>query len=209
MSQFYYNINYNINFGDESLTFPDFFNFSDEISSDVSMIYGSGHFYRNNSNSNIIINVGLGTDISPGLIYMSSDILLPINTFNVLREVPEIIFPNNQYARMLSNLDFYHDIMIQFKITKANDLTFTNHRELRATLVRSDNSSVYDASIYANNQPEPGVHDMLIIKGKISHLTGDDVKLKLNLVQDTENDDQDNTKLTIFRISWNIMALKK
>ncbi len=196
-----------IPFINENLPEPKFFNFS-TITSEAIMLYSSAHFYRTQSNNNISLNIALGNDILPGAIWMSPNIYLPDNIFNLIKPIAEISFPDCKDVLLLKDLTFLHDILIQYKITKTDDTNFLNRRELRCTLVKEDGTTVYDAGLYANQLPDSGQHDNIFLKGHITHLLGDKVRLKFNMVQDNSYDAQSDTKITIFRISWNILALK-
>lgn len=204
----YYNYDYDdVPFTDDRLPYPDFFDFSTNGNINATMMYSSANFFRTSSNSNIEITVPLGADISPGTIWFSPNIYLPNGIFNSTRPITEIIYPNNKDALVLVDQNFLHDVLIQYKITKNNGQNFTNSREIRCTLVRDDGTTVYEASLYSNTQPDSGAHDYIIVRGHILHNLNDTVKIKLNIVQDKKNDDQSDSKLTIFRVSWNILGL--
>lgn len=194
-------------FGDDKLPFPDFFDFS-SAPVDAIMLYSSANFFRTASNSNIEIAVPLGADISPGTIWFSSNIYLPSGIFNSTRPITEVLYTDNKDALILADQAFLHDILIQYKITKSNGQNFTNSREIRCTLVREDGTTVYDSSLYSNTQPDSGAHDYIMIRGHINHNFNDTVKIKLNVIQDKKNNDNTDSKLTIFRVSWNILGLK-
>ncbi len=192
-------------FSNESLPFPDFFNFANNIP-ETTMLYSSATFTRNELNSSIELLIDLGTDISPNTIWLSPDIFVPDNTFNIIRSIPEITYPNNKNVMILKDLQFLHDIFIHYRITKYDGTNFINQREIRCIPVRADNTP-YNSSLFSYQQPDSGQHDHLIIRGHINHNLGDIIKLKINIVQDNKRDDKSDTKLVIFRISWNIMGL--
>lgn len=194
-------------FGSEPLPFPDFFNFADNVPESI-MLYSSATFSRNALNSSIEVPIDLGADISPNTIWLSPDIFIPDGTFNIVRPITEINFPNNKNVMILKDLQFLHDIFIHYKITKSDGTNFVNQREIRCIPVRADNTP-YNSSLFSYQQPDSGQHDHLMIRGHISHNLGDLVKLKFNIVQDNGRADKSDTKLVIFRISWNIMGLDK
>ncbi len=194
-------------FGSEPLPFPDFLNFADS-SSEAIMLYSSATFSRNAANSSVELIIDEGIDISPGTIWLSPDVYIPDGTFNITRPIAEINYPNNKNAMILKDLQFLHDVFIHYKITKADGTNFTNQREARCIFVRADGTP-YNSSLFSYQQPDSGQHDHMIIKGHISHNLGDLVRLKINIVQDNKRTDKSDTKLVIFRISWNILGLDK
>lgn len=202
----YYNYD-DVPYTDDKLPYPDFFDFS-SAPVDAVMLYSSANFIRTESNSNIQITIPLGGDISPGTIWFSPNIYLPTGIFNTTKPITEVIYPNNKDALILADQTFLHDILIQYKITKDNGQNFTNSREIRCTLVKDDGTTVYDSSLYSNTQPDSGAHDYIMLRGHITHNFNDTVKIKLNIAQDKKNNDQTSSKLTIFRVSWNILGLK-
>ena len=202
-----YDTNYDdIPFSNESLPEPDFFDFKTVIPASV-MIYSSAHFYRTQYNTNIELNINLGSNISP-IIWLSPSIYLPDNIFNLTKPVDEISYPNSKDVLILKDMTFLHDILIQYKMTKADNNNFLNQRELRCTLVRDDGTSVYDSALFANQQPDTGQHDNIFLKGHITHNLADVVRLKFNVIQDNKLSGQSDTKIKIFRITWNILGLR-
>ncbi len=195
-------------FSSEDLPYPDFFNFAD-FTGEAIMLYSSAAFIRNSGNTNIEYNIPIGPDISPGTVWFSPNIYLNSGTFNLIRPIDEIIYPDNKDAMILKDLTFLHDIFIQYKMTKSDGTNFSNQREIRCTIVRVDGTTPYEPSFFANNQPDSGNHDYIQMRGHIVHNLSDIVKIKLNIVQDNRFGDQSDTKLTIFRISWNILGLTK
>ncbi len=193
-------------FNNEKLPMPDFFDFSNQVTS--SMLYSSANFFRTASNTNIHINIPLGSDISPGTIWFSPNIYLPDDIFNSIKPIDEVLYPNYKDVRILTDLVFLHDILVQYKITKSDQTNFANQRELRCTLVREDGVSVYDSALYSNQQPDSGQHDYILLRGHITHNLGDLVRLKLNIAQNNIHGDQTDTEIVIFRISWNILAMQ-
>lgn len=203
-----YDTNYDdITFSNESLPEPDFFDFS-TITSEAVMLYSSAHFYRTQNNTNIQLNFDLGPDIAPGTIWLSPNIYLPDNIFNLTKPIDEISYPNLKDVLILKDMTFLHDILIQYKMTKSDGTNFINQRELRCTLVREDGTTVYDSGLFANQQPDTGAHDNIFLKGHILHNIADKVRLKFNIVQDNKHGGQTDSKITIFRITWNILGLK-
>lgn len=198
-----------INFTNENLPIPDFFDFTNSSVTSSSMLYSSANFFRNVSNSNIKIIIPLGPDISPNTIWLSPNIYLPNNIFNSIKSLNEVQYEFNKDVRIIADIVFLHDILIQFKITKSDDSNFINQRELRCTLVKEDGVTVYDSSFYSNQQPDSGSHDYIILRGHITHNLNDLIKLKINIVQDDKLVGKSDTALTIFRISWNILGLKE
>lgn len=194
-------------FLNEELPEPDFFDFS-KITTEAIMLYSSAHFYRNQGNSNIVLNIDMGTDISPGTIWYSPAVFLSAATFNLVKPITEIIYLDEKDALILKDLTFLHDILIQYKLEKPDGTNYINNREIRCTLVKEDGSTVYDNSIYSNQMPDPGQHDNIFLKGHIQHYFNDKVRIKFNIAQDNTNGGQSATKMTIFRITWNIMGLK-
>lgn len=192
------------NFSSEPLPFPDFFNFAN-MTAEAVMLYSSATFSRNELNSSIEMSIGLGPNLAP-TIWLSPNIYWNDNTFNITRPIDEISYPDNKNVMILKDLKFLHDIFIHYKITKADGTNFTNQREIRCIPVRDDGTP-YNSSLFSYQQPDSGQHDHLMIRGHIDHNLGDIVKLKINIVQDNKWADQSDTKLTIFRISWNILGL--
>lgn len=193
------------NFTSEPLPFPEFFNFAN-IAPESVMLYSSASFTRNENNTSIDLLIDLGPDISPGAVWLSPNTYLPDNIFNITRPIDEINYPTNKEVLILKDLRFLHDIFIHYKITKSDGTNFTNQREMRCIPVRADNTP-YNSSLFSYQQPDSGQHDHLMIRGHLDHNLGDIIKLKINIVQDNKRADKSDTKLTIFRISWNILAL--
>jgi hypothetical protein len=192
-------------FSNEKLPPPDIIDFS-SIPSEAIMLYSSAHFYRTETNANIELDINLGPNLSP-IIFMSPNVYLGANTFNAIKPVDEISFPDNKDALVLKDLTFLHDVLIQYKLVAGDGTNYINQRELRCTLVNED-GVVYDSSLFANQQPDPGQHDNIFLRGHIAHNLGDKVKIKFNIVQDNTNAGHSATKLRIFRIAWNILGLK-
>jgi hypothetical protein len=186
------------------LSKPIFFDFGNNNHQLItSLIDSSASFYRTFDNSNIEITIPLGTDPLSVDLFLSPDVYLPSNIFNSTNSNTIITYPNNKDVQILQNITLFHDILIQFKITQNDNTNFINQRELRATLV-NDSNTIYNNAIFANQQPDTGTHDVMILKGYIDHLMNDIVKIKLNISQNDKNGKSDS-KLTIFRISWNIL----
>jgi hypothetical protein len=193
-------------FSSEPLPPPDFFNFANIVPEAI-MLYSTAAFFRNSGNSNIELAIPIGPDISPGTIWLSPNTFLIDDTFNFTKPITEIIYPNNKDTRILKDLKFLHDVLIQYKLTKSNNTNFTNQRELRCIFVREDGMTPYDSSLCAYQQPDSGQHDNILLRGHVEHKLGDLVRLKINIVQDSTFGDQTDSKLTIFRINWNILGL--
>lgn len=166
------------------------------------LIKSFASFYRTESNSNVQINVPLG--INDSIYYSSGDIYLPNNILSKTRPNTIISYINNVDVKVTQNFNCMHDILIQFKITKANGTNYANMREVRSTLV-NDLGVVYENVIFANQQPNTGEHDTIILKGYVVHNVNDIVRIKLNIVQDNKLSDQSDSMITIFRIIWNIL----
>jgi hypothetical protein len=209
------NIDYNfletgMEFTSEELPDPDFIRIdADNISINASMVHASANFVRNAENTNPILEFPIGTDVVPGTIWLSPDIFIPVGIFNIVSPADEVIFPDMRDCLIQERMTFIHDIMIQFKLTKPVDFSnYTNLREVRCDLVKGDGTTLYSSSLTAGNEPDPGLHDAMLIKGHIDHNLGDEIKLKFNVAQNNRNSDQGDTSMIIFRISWNIYGLK-
>jgi hypothetical protein len=195
------------NFDSEDLPPPDLIEFEGG-SANVNILYASGSFIRNAGNTNLQLSIPLGTDISPGTVWFSPNIFLDTNTLNMTEGNIACTFEGDRDLRILKDIVLLHDIYIQFKLSKADGTNYFNNREIRCILVREDGTS-YDSSIYANNQPNSNAHDYIQIKRHISHNLGDLVRIKFNVAQDNREADTSDTRLTIFRITWNTLGLEK
>lgn len=193
---------------DESLPEQTYMDLSSLGITEAVLLCASGNFYRTNSNSNITIDIPLGTDISPGSIYLSPDVYLPINSYNDTKTITEVNFPENRDVSISADLQFKHSIMIQYKLEKGDTTNYKNNRGLRAILVKADGTSIYDASLFSEYQPVTGEHNTLLMEGCLTHSIGDLIKIKFSVVQDVNKSDQSSSYLTIFRITWNILGLK-
>lgn len=193
-------------YNNDSLASPTFISFSN-IASVVNN--SSANFYRNSANSNVVLMIPMGTDAFISTLYESGNVFLPINIYNKKKEIDSVIFPNNADAFILKSVTCTHDIVIQYKLNKADGTNFQNRREIRVSLVNQDGITVYDDSIFSNEQPDSGAHGSILIKGSIAHNINDLVKIRINVVQDSKLQDQSNSALTIFLISWDILVLKK
>jgi hypothetical protein len=191
-------------FTNEKLPPADFIDF-DKLIPQAVMLYTSAAFVRNESNTNIVIDIPLGPDLSPGTIWYSPDTYLPNSVYNVTHPITEVIYPSGKDVQILTDLTFMHDVLIQYKITSADGTNYKNDREVRCTFVRGTGVQ-YDNGIFAYQMPESGQHDCLLLRGYISHSMSDLVKLRFNIVQGIGGSD---TRLTIFRITWNIFGLDK
>ena len=165
----------------------------------------SANFYRTIDNSNVQIVIPIDTNTPP--IFVSSDVYLPAFIFNKKNENAAIKYLNNTDVTIMQNVTCKHDILIQYKLTKDDNSNFANRREIKVTLVRADGTN-YDDSIIADYQPDTGQHEIIILNGTITHAMNDIVKIKIKLVQDNKSNDQSNTTLTIFQVSWNVTILK-
>jgi hypothetical protein len=192
-------------FVDDALPYPVFITSANlsTLASDIE--YGSANFFRTSFNNNMVITVPLGADSTSVGIYTSNNIYLPSNIFNLVENITDgVLFINNVDATLLTPCTIFHDILIHYKITKADSTNYTNKRELRATIVQADGVTTYDDSIYSNKQPDTGDHDCLIMKGHVMHNQSDIVRIKFQLIQDITQTDETDSLLTIFRISWNL-----
>lgn len=186
----------------EQLPFPEFIHFT---STQAAILYGSGAFIRHATDTNIQLVIPIGTNITPTIWY-SPFIYLSNGSLNNIQNSDLVSFINQKDVQVLSNVVLRHDILIQYKITKDTNANFFNSRNIRCTLVDS-HDNVINANISANNHPDTGQHDFLLISGAISHSSGDIVKIQFYLAQDNLLSDQSDTMLTIFRINWNISGL--
>lgn len=195
----------------DKLPTPSFFNFatSGGPSGDTSMVYSSANFHRTENNSNIEITIPAGSELGDSSIWMSPNVYIPNSTFNVTKPISEVSFPNNRDVKIHSALTFSHDIIIQYKLTKTDDTNYVNRRELRCFLVKDDGTTVYESVVHASAQPSSGSHDYLFLRGYITHNADDVVRVKMNIIQDDKKSGKSDTKLTIFRISWNILGVKE
>ncbi len=196
-------MNNNRSFNNEVLPTPEFTTSVNE----VAMLYSSASFVRTSENSNLEISIPIGTDIDPGITWYSTDAYLSDNTFNLTRPISEISYPGAKDTLILKDLKFLHDVFVQYKLEKSDGTNFKNRRELRCILTREDGVTPYDASFFANQQPDSGQHDYIQLRGHIQHNLNDLARLKFNIAQDNQYSDQTDSKLTIFRISWNILGL--
>lgn len=165
----------------------------------------SANFYRTINNTNVQILVPMGS--GPGPVFISPDTYLPVSIFNKKNETNAIKYVNNRDVIVMREVTCKHDILIQYKLTKLDNSNFLNRREIRITLVNADGTT-YDESITANYQPDTGQHESIILNGTITHTIGDIIKIKIIIVQDNKSNDNVDTKLTVFQVSWNVTALK-
>lgn len=157
-------------------------------------------FYRTGSNSNVQINVPIGP---LDVVYVSPDTYLPSFVFNSTRLSAQVIWQNDVNAQFLQTINANHNLIIQYKLTKDNGTNFANQREVRAYLVNAAGNP-YDDAIYTSDMPDSGSHSCLLLNQFISQTIGDIIKLKFVIIQDTTNNDETDSLLTIFKISWNI-----
>lgn len=165
----------------------------------TNIVLSSADFYRTEFNTNILLTASPGIEFNN--IFQSAWFYLPLNTFNAVQPTPEIDYPTNNKVRLITNMTYLHEIMIQFKLSKLNNNNFINRRELRVNLV-DDNDNIYNQSLFYNIQPNSGEHAIILIKGYIIHNALDIIRLRFMIVQDNDNNDVNDTLLTIFRISW-------
>lgn len=195
-------------YNQDTLIQPTFITYDNMISLSYVVQNSSGNFFRTNANSNIELIVPLGVDILSDNIYTSPDIYLPLNTFNSVKDNDIVKFPSNKDVNILDDVTCLHDIFIQYKIAKSDDNNFLNQREIIATLVKADGTTIYSNSIISHRQPDTSAHDDIVFKGNISHSYNDIVKIKFNIIQDERLSGHSNSKLTIFYVAWNILVSK-
>lgn len=189
----------------DTLTYPSFpTSSSTDAIQIVNTLFGGADFYRTELNTNIEVTIPRGS-LSSG-VYTSPDTFLPNSIFNSMKTNAALTFINGVNAKVLKNAYFTHDILIQYKLTQADDNNFTNQRNINTTLVKGDGVTMYDNSITTNNQPDTGAHDIIILKGFILHIVDDIIKIKFVVTQDTSFTGATDTKMTIFKISWNISS---
>ncbi|MGL5935636.1 MAG: hypothetical protein ACRCZI_08425 [Cetobacterium sp.] len=198
--------NYPANYNKDTLEEPEFFRFF--VSTDEYQLskiyYANANFYRHSLNTNIELTVPIGT-VSSG-IWTSPNIFLNINAFNSILENDSMEFVVNRDINILKDGDFMHDLLIQYKLTKSDNNNYVNAREMRTSLVKADGITEYDPALIFNNMPDTGVHDFVLINGTTSNLEDDLIKIKMNIIQNETLSGQTATKITIFRISWNITS---
>lgn len=193
----------------EDLPFAVPINLLANLNKNVILLFTKGAFYRSQYNTNLELIMPLGIDISPNTIWLSNSMFLPVNFFNSTKPILEISFPNNNCVQFNRTMQYYHDITIQFKLTKnLNSDNYQNYRELRCRLVQNDGITQYDQSIFGYGQSGSGEHFEINLRGDIQHFAGDIAKLQFTIAQDNRYNDQSDTILTIFSITWNIMGLK-
>jgi hypothetical protein len=166
--------------------------------------HSSATFYRTSENSNVTIDVPLGT-ADANNIYTSVDMYLPSNIFNDIKSTSAISFTGAD-ATMLANQTTIYDINIQFKLIGDDGYNFSNQRSIYTTLVNGSNVE-YDPSMAHIIQPDTGYHDYIAIKGSIDHIQGDIVSIRMTLAQDNKLDGQSGSSIVIFNLSWNITSL--
>lgn len=195
-------------FENENLPFPIPINLLSGLSDKIIMLFSKCCFYRNQFNSNLEMMMDIGNDVSPNTIWLSPSYYLPINFFNSTKPITEISFPNNNSIQINRTMTFYHDIIIMFKLgLNSNGDHFQNNRELRCRLV-DENGIQFDSSLFGYAQPSSENHFEINFAGSIDHNAGDKIIIQLTLAQDNVHNNQSPTLLTIFSITWNILALK-
>lgn len=190
----------------EDSPFPVPFQFAQNASNNVMMLYTNAKFYRTMFNTNHTVLVPLGNSYSPGL-YYSTDTYFPAGIFNSTKPTTEVVFPNNNSVKINEALKIYHDIQVEFKLTKNIDGDgYQNVRKVQCLPVSA--STPYDNSLVAYKQPGPNFRDTLHVQGEIDHGAGDEIYLRFNVMQDNKKNDESSTVLTIYRVVWNMCALK-
>ncbi len=160
-------------------------------------------FYRHEGNQNIEIVAAEGIDLVPATLYRSSSFYLPTNTFNEISPQSPVQFTGNEMI-LEKNARLKHNLRIQYKLTKGDDKNYINQREIRTRLVDAGGTA-YSNTVFANNQPETNIHDDIFVLGSVDHAEGDIVRIQFQIIQDnTTHPDTSPTKLTIFRICWNV-----
>ncbi len=191
----------------EELPFPVPFSFLSNLSQNVMMLYTSAKFFRTIFNDNCEVAIPIGNNYAPTLWY-SFDTYLPASIFNSTKPISEVSFPSQNAVQINDDLKFYHDIQIDFELSKNSSRDgYQNTRKIQCLPVRYDGSP-YDDSMVGYKQPGPNFRDTLSMQGEINHVAGDVVRLKFNLMQDNGFADQSDTLMTIYRITWNMCALK-
>jgi hypothetical protein len=195
----------NIPYVDSIPPTPTFISLSSQQSTSSSLIGSSANFYRNITNTNRLLVIPMGTFINQSGIYVSSNTLLPTNTYTITNPTANIIYPNGVDIKVLTDIKCYYNICIEYKLTKSDGTNYSNQREIRLNLMQSDGITPYNPAMLANIMPDSGSHDKLIINGYINHQAQDLVKLGFAIVQDMSGSDMSDTLLTIFGISINIL----
>lgn len=194
----------NPEYNKDTLTNPIFLTSAASGGGSTNILNASANFYRNSMNTNIELDVGIGTESSG--IWTSSNVFLPVSTFNLIADNDAIEFVNNVDVKALKLIDFNHDLLIQYKLTKSDGNNYINSREIRTQLVSSDGITPYTEATFYNNVPDTGSHDIILINGTTSHAENDEVKIRFNIIQNENLSGHSGTKITIFRISWNIIC---
>jgi hypothetical protein len=166
--------------------------------------HSSATFYRTSANSNITIDVPLGT-VDANNIYTSEDAYLPPDAYNDIKSTDAISFTGAD-ATILADQTAIYDINIQFKLIGDDGYNFVNQRSIYTTLVNGSNIE-YEPSMAHIIQPDTGYHETITIKGSIDHVQGDVVKLRMTLAQDNKLNGQSGSNVVIFNLSWNITSL--
>ncbi len=162
----------------------------------------SATFYRTQYNTNIQLTIPQGLD-SGGISVQTALVPLPANTFNSYSDSDSISIVS-QYAEVSQAVDIIHNIKILVKIQQVNGTNYTNYRELRCFPIDA-NGNVYSSSVGANYQPATGDLFDVLVDGKVSHNSGDQITLGFQVAQVTAN--ASDTSLTIFRIDWLMTAI--
>lgn len=191
----------------EKLPFPTPYSFLQNLSNNVVMLYTSAKFYRTAFNSNIELNMQIGNNYTPTQ-YFSQDTFIPTNTFNSTKPITEIGYPNKNSVLINYTGKYYHDVEFEYKLSKnsAGD-GYQNMRKIQVLLVRNDVTTEYEDMI-AYRQPGPNNRDYLRIAGEIDQTAGDIINIRFNLVQNNTFNDESDTYLEIYSITWNISCLK-
>jgi hypothetical protein len=191
----------------ENLPFPTPYSFLQNLNKNVVMLYTSAKFYRTAFNSNLLLNMPIGNNFTPTQ-YFSQDTFIPANTFNSTKPLTEVSYPNRNSVLINYTGKYYHDVEIDYKLSKnsAGD-GYQNMRKIQVLMVRDDGISAYEDMI-SYKQPGPNNRDFLRVAGEIDQTAGDIVQLRFNLVQNRNFNDQSDSYLEIYSITWNISCLK-
>lgn len=192
-------------YNDDKPAEPIFINLPQQVSTSSKLINSSATFYRTSDNTNQILSIPVGTFINQADIYVSPISFLQNELFVSTNDSPMVDYHDNVDIRILSDITCYYHILINYKITKNNGTNYSNQREIRVNLIKSDRITPYNNSLMANSMPDSGVHDKIIISGYASHLKDDLVKLGFMIIQDSSHSDFSDTLLTVFGISINIL----
>jgi hypothetical protein len=162
----------------------------------------NGVFYRTFENANLLFDIPIGTTMNS--IATSPFFALP-SAFNMMKSTDVISFQNDR-VKVEKNQNILHNLSILFKLTQTDGTNFRNLRELRCFVVKGDGVTPYDSVLYSYNQPSTGTHDTLLLRGIVSHLKEDILKLAFVISQTVDGNESD-TQMTIFRINWDLTSI--